>query len=84
MQTAFLEEPTKTPAVRFSLDFSVNPEPERESVRLLAIGSRQGVIVVIHKLHKLGFAEVGAWIPLLPGPNPGEVMSILTLNFTIS
>ncbi len=84
MQTAFLEEPTKTPTVRFSLDFSVAPEPERESVRLLAIGSRQGVTSVIHRLHKLNFAEVGAWSPLLPGPNPGEVMSILTLNFTVS
>lgn len=84
MQTTFLEEPTKTAAVRFSLDFSVTPEPERESVRLLAIGSRQGVMSVIHKLHKLNFAEVGAWSPLLPGPNPGEVMSILTLNFAIS
>ncbi|MGA7932550.1 MAG: hypothetical protein WCA35_03130 [Kovacikia sp.] len=84
MHTAFLEEPTQPPAVRFSLDFSVNPEPERESVRLLAIGSRQEVMSVIYKLHKLNFAEVGAWSPLLPGPNPGEVMSILTLNFAIS
>jgi hypothetical protein len=84
MQTAFLEDSAKPPAVRFSLDFSVSPEPERESVRLLAIGSRQGVIAVIHKLHKLNFAEAGAWSPLLPGPNPGEVVSILTLNFTVS
>lgn len=84
MQTAFLEEPTKTSAVRFSIDSSVNSEPERESVRLLAIGSRQRVISVIHRLHKLNFAEVGAWSPLLPGPNPGEVMSILTLNFAVS
>jgi hypothetical protein len=84
MQTALLEEPTKTPAVRFSLDFSVNPEPERETVRLLAIGSRRGVLNVIHKLHNSGFAEAGAWSPLLPGSKPGEVMSILTLNFTVS
>lgn len=84
MQTAFLEEPIKTPDVRFSINFSITPEPERESVRLLAIGSRQGVTHVIHQLHKLGFAEVGAWSPLLPGPNPGEVMSILTLNFAVS
>jgi len=84
MQTAFLEDPAKTPAVRFSLDFSMNPEPERETVRLLAIGSRQEIIAVIHKLHKLNFAEVGAWSPLLPGPNPGEAMSILTLNFAAS
>jgi hypothetical protein len=62
----------------------VLPEPERESVRLLAIGSQQGVISMIQQLHKLELAEVAAWSSLLPGPNPGEVVSILTLNFAVS
>ncbi|MBW4539562.1 MAG: hypothetical protein KME43_10520 [Myxacorys chilensis ATA2-1-KO14] len=48
-----------------------------EKIRLLAIGSREGVIEVIHTLHGLGFAEAGAWSPLLPAPVSGEVMSIL-------
>jgi len=52
--------------------------PDRESLRLLVIGSRQGVIGTIQTLHRLRFAEVREWSPLLPGPNPGEVMSILT------
>jgi hypothetical protein len=54
------------------------PPPEREPLRILIIGSRKGVIGTIRTLHRLRFAEVGAWSPLLPGPNPGEVMSILT------
>jgi hypothetical protein len=39
---------------------------------------------MIQQLHKLELAEVAAWSPLLPGPNPGEVVSILTLNFAVS
>jgi hypothetical protein len=55
-----------------------DPPPQRESLRVLVIGSRQGVIGTIHNLHRLGFAEVGEWSPILPAPTPGEVMSILT------
>lgn len=51
---------------------------ERNRVRLLAVGSREGVVEVIRTLHSLGYAEVGAWSPLLPAPGDGEVMSILT------
>ncbi|MBW4580897.1 MAG: hypothetical protein KME42_15125 [Tildeniella nuda ZEHNDER 1965/U140] len=50
---------------------------DRESLRILVIGSRQGVTGTIQTLHRLRFAEVREWSPLLPGPNPGEVMSIL-------
>lgn len=57
--------------------------PDRESLRLLVIGSRQGVIGTIQTLHRLRFAEVREWSPLLPGPNPGEVMSILTRHLMI-
>jgi hypothetical protein len=52
--------------------------PERERLRVLIIGSRDGVIETIHDLHGRDFAEAGAWSPLLPAPGSGEVMSILT------
>jgi len=55
-----------------------DPPPEREPLRVLLIGSRKGVIGTIQTLYRLGFAEVSEWSPLLPAPNPGEVMSILT------
>ena len=51
--------------------------PDRESLRILVIGSRRGVTNTIQTLHRLRFAEVREWSPLLPGPNSGEVMSIL-------
>lgn len=78
MTLAFLSEAGRSPAFNLSIAISADPPEGRESVRLLVIGSRAGVINVIHTLHHHGFAEVGAWSPLLPGPNPGEVMSILT------
>jgi hypothetical protein len=52
--------------------------PNREPLRVLVIGSRRGVTSTIQTLYRLGFAEVGEWSPLLPAPNSGEVMSILT------
>ena len=47
-------------------------------LRVLVIGSHDGVTKTIHGLHRRGFAEVGLWSPLLPAPSFGEVMSILT------
>ena len=61
-----------------STEVADSPIPEREAVRILVIGSRQGVTSIIQTLFRVGFAEVHEWSPLLPGPNPGEVMSILT------
>lgn len=57
---------------------------DREALRLLLIGPRHGVMGTIQTLHRLRFAEVGEWSPLLPGPNPGEVMSILTRYVTMT
>ncbi|XGV95164.1 MAG: hypothetical protein ACAF41_20745 [Leptolyngbya sp. BL-A-14] len=58
--------------------------PDRESLRLLLIGSQHGVTGTIQTLHRLRFAEVSEWSLLLPGPNPGEVMSILTRYIAVN
>jgi hypothetical protein len=54
------------------------PATERDTLRILAIGSREGITETIHTLHRLGFADAGAWSPLLPVPNSNDLMSILT------
>jgi hypothetical protein len=59
-------------------DLVLNHRPKDGKLRLLAIGSREAVEETIRTLHRLGYAEVGAWSPLLPAPMEGEVMSILT------
>jgi hypothetical protein len=75
---SFIATDNQTASLSASLQRTVNPGTTRESVRLMAIGSREGVLRVIHTLHRLRFAEVSEWSPLLPAPTPGEVMSILT------
>jgi hypothetical protein len=63
-----------------------SPAGRREPVRVLVIGSSEGVTDVVMELYRRGFAEVNAWSRLQPmprttaaiTPNPGEVMSILT------
>ena len=53
-------------------------QDEYEIVRILAIGSAAGVNSTIRTLYLLGFAQISDWSPLLPAPNSGDVMSILT------
>jgi hypothetical protein len=57
------------PASRFTAD--------TEPLRVMLIGSAAGITETIHNLHRRGFAEVGAWSPLMPW-GEGEMMSVLT------
>jgi len=68
----------KTPSVPDLLGMPAEPVSDREPLRVLLVGSRKGVNNTILTLYRLGFAQVSEWSPLLPAPNPGEVMSILT------
>ncbi|MCS6812575.1 MAG: hypothetical protein NZ772_03245 [Cyanobacteria bacterium] len=66
------------PTVPGLLGMTTESVPDREPLRVLLVGSRRGVNNTILTLYRLGFASVSEWSPLLPAPNPGEVMSILT------
>ncbi|AFZ23645.1 hypothetical protein Cylst_1356 [Cylindrospermum stagnale PCC 7417] len=77
MLTSFLTNPGQTSMV-ISPSTSTETFPGREKVKLLVIGSQASVNSIIYSLHNLGFAEVGEWSSILPAPNPGEVMRILT------
>jgi hypothetical protein len=49
-----------------------------ERLRVIVIGSHEGVAETIRTLHVLRYAEVAAWSSILPMPNSTEFMSILT------
>jgi hypothetical protein len=79
MPQNFLPSASDSSPAAAPLDSPVEPTSrDRESFRILVIGSRQAVTTTIQTLHRLRFAEVREWSPLLPAPNSGEVMSILT------
>jgi hypothetical protein len=60
------------------------PNPDREAVQILVIGSSQSIDIIIRTLHQLRFAEVREWSPLLPAPTPGKLMRSLTRYLAIA
>ncbi|WP_346291517.1 hypothetical protein [Sphaerothrix gracilis] len=89
MQTqAFLSsapQSSDTVSLELSVKLHNYPKPDRESVKLLVIGSKAAVNVILHNLHYRRFAEVFEWTDFLPAPTaerpiqsqPGEVMKVL-------
>ncbi|MEH2417767.1 hypothetical protein [Nostoc sp.] len=59
--------------------------PNRESVKILLIGSRRGINSIIYWLYRLGFAEVTAWSKPQVAPNSEdrEMMSITVKQVTL-
>ncbi|MGJ3246464.1 MAG: hypothetical protein ACFE0I_10360 [Elainellaceae cyanobacterium] len=51
------------------------PEPERERLRHLIIGSPDGVRSVINRLHVLQYAEQSTWSRLITIPEGGVVIT---------
>ena len=59
-------------------------QPQRQTVKLLLIGSPEVVTSIIHHLQLIGYAEVGEWSRSLPFPSsPDEVMRILLRKITV-
>lgn len=77
MTKSLLSNPTDVPQTSAVAKTPTAQLPNREPLKHLLIGSPKGVRSAIHTLHRLGYAEVGAWSPLMPTANPDEVMSIL-------
>lgn len=54
------------------------PQPAREQVRHLLLGTPSGIQATIGQLHQLGYADPNDWSRPLPTGRPNEVMAILT------
>jgi hypothetical protein len=84
MTQSFLTNPSTTSTdVSPSLPLGQPTTPHRQPLKHLLIGSPKAVRGTIHALHVLGYAEVGAWSPLIPTANEGEVMSILVRQIRV-
>ena len=83
MSTYFFVESDRSVDLLASLNAIPQPQANRESVKILVIGSRQGVNKTVHRLHQLRFAEFSEWSRLLPAPVPGEVMRILIREIVV-
>ena len=77
MSQEFLPDPNEAPTPAISSNFPTEPRPTREHIKVMLIGSPNGVNSTIRHLYSLRFAEVTAWSPLQPTSTPDEVMSVL-------
>ena len=96
MNQMFLQAESLSPSSRLPLSPATSPlgggdrscsqpQPEREPIRHLLIGSPAAVGLTIHQLHRLQYADAGLWSPaialssehLVLTLNPGEVMRVL-------
>jgi hypothetical protein len=62
---------------------SVAANPGREQIKHMLIGTPTSVTSTQQALHRLGYVQIGEWSPLMPSPNPGEVMSILVRHILV-
>jgi len=79
MSQEFVPDTQETPTIATSSSTS-----NREPVKISIMGSRHGVNTLIHTLYRLRFAEVRAWSPLQPTGNPGEFVSMLIRQISVS
>ncbi len=50
-------------------------QPQREPLRHILLGSRDGVQHTIHQLHSLGYSDQSYWSPLIAVPPSGIVIT---------
>lgn len=75
MAEEFLTEPPK------DIQQDAVPTDDRENrepVRIMVVGSRQGITAVVNWLVRLGFAQMADWSHLQRVPNTGQWMRVLT------
>ena len=77
MPTSFLTDTSESSSTSVEFYASTDPVSGREFVKVMVVGSPKGVVKIIHKLYRLGFAEVTEWSQPLPTANPREVMSVM-------
>src|SRR4028119_1518563 len=76
MSKNFLANPPATDTATATVPVAEPPQPDREPVKMLLIGSPKAVRSIIHILYCLGFASVSEWSPLQQAQKPGEVILI--------
>lgn len=83
MQEDFLPNDTESPSADVSIQASTAPVSEKEFVKVMVIGSRKGINMIIKLLHHLRFVEVREWSPPVPYEDSGEMMSLVRKKVSV-
>lgn len=65
-------------------DISSESYRDRETVRVILVGSQQGIETMIRRLYLARFAEIYEWSRLQPEAHSGKLMSVTTKSLWLS
>ena len=85
MHEEFLLNDSELPFTEISAEVSVPTDAAsgKEFVKVMVVGSRKGIDIIIGLLHRLYFAEVREWSPPKPYGDSGEVMSLVRKKVSV-
>lgn len=83
MHEEFLPHDSEVPFAEVPTQPSINPGYGNEYVKVMVIGSRKGIDIIIKRLHSLRFAEVSEWTPPVPYEDSGEMMRLARKKVTL-
>ena len=83
MQENFLPDEGESPSADISSQASTEPVSGQEFVKVMVIGSRKGINMIIKLLHHLRFVEVREWTPLIPYEGSGKMMSLVRKKVSV-
>ena len=75
MAEEFLNDDLNFPSPPQSPSF---PQRNRETVRIIVVGSQPGIEAIIYTLFSCRFAAVHEWSRPQPDPHSGKLISIMT------
>ncbi len=84
MHEEFLPNDSDLPFVEVSIPASAAPSSGKEFVKVMVVGSRKGIDIIIKKLCCLGFTEVSEWTPAVPYEKSGEVMRLVRKKVSLN
>jgi hypothetical protein len=77
MHEEFLPNDSESPSTEVDFQASTAPGYGNEYVKVMLVGSRKGIDLIIKRLCSLGFAEVSEWSPAVPYEDSGEMMRLV-------
>jgi hypothetical protein len=77
MHEEFLPNESESSSAEISSQAFIAPTTEKEFVKVMVVGSRKGINLIIKLLHCLRFAEVREWSPPVPYEDSGKMISLV-------
>lgn len=84
MHEEFLPNDSELPSTGVSIPASAAPCSGKEFVKVMVVGSRKGIDIIIKRLCCLGFSEVSEWTPTVPYENSGEMMRLVRKKVSLN